>query len=351
MSETTRVSLQRADPASPAFITVDFVLVSGDSEIRFEIGPLNFLRDEGAQYRFTAEAIDYGNVDGEAVTLRLQRSTGIDVQPADVTAGVGGNAEFRVQAHGTNLEHRWQVDGPARARVTTALYGPLLRFERLEAADDGSTVQVLITGTNGAVTSRVARLTVTRRGPVVFEDTEFLDADWSLETLTVGRGGTASAGRRNTDGDPGAMRAVDIHVSEPDLNAPSAVYALQWQRLAVYDPRVQGAVLSVDYQEDLRRAAGSPEQSAALIARQGGQVYYAAAVGATETTWTRRTALSLSDQDFGPLGGAGPVRPIDFSATGTPIEFGFLRANNAGAGTGALSTTGHIDNWSVTVWR
>jgi hypothetical protein len=344
------VRLWRSDDGGNQFTAIDAAVVVGSHRLDFTIGPLDYSRDHGAHFKCSWEAPGYSGYRGDPIRLEVQRLTGIDIEPADATSAIGGQAVFRVVAHGEDLAYSWQIDGAAQSHVPV-LDGPELRIDGLTADDDGSTVRVDIHGANGDAVSRIALLQVSKLDPVVFADSDFVDADWSLEVRTAGKGGSANGQQQASGGNLDRWHASGINVLAAAPDSPAAVYALHWRASAVYDPRSLGAAASIDYREDQRRDAGDGQQSSALLARQAGHVYFAAASAVEASAWTTQSANSMAAGDFELLFGTDPGRAIDLTASADAIEFGFLRACNVGAGMPAIAAIAGIDNWSVTIWR
>jgi hypothetical protein len=187
---------------------------------------------------------------------------------------------------------------------------------------------------------------------VVFTDSTFSDASWTVTTYIDGNGGTVSAVQVAAGGNPGPHRSVTLQVNAGPPGARSDVFSFHWAGGAVYDPTVSGSIASVDYAEDYL----GPGQATGLVVRQDGNVYYASPsyqVTTPSTTWTHITHAGMAASDFvllAPDLTTSSQHP-DFSATGKPIEFGFLRANSTGVGAAGYTTTVGIDNWLVTVRR
>lgn len=93
-----------------------------------------------------------------------------------------------------------------------------------------------------------------------------------------------------------------------------------------------------------------------MLIEQEGRIFVAmlgSASAFSHSDW-RTANASLQAADFQQLSGtscaAGHMCP-DFSASGGPLRFGYLRGINRSAGAGALELTHGIDNWRVTVHR
>lgn len=187
----------------------------------------------------------------------------------------------------------------------------------------------------------------------VVRDGDFADADWELlvysfkSTLGAQPGGTVDASQQS-GGNPGTMRRVVNHIAPaPSQTEYSSTWGVHLKKGFTYDPSVQGAIATIDYSEDARKITSG--QLTGLAIRQAGKVYYTQADIFTNPAWTRVEQLAIVPGNFAEITAAGPVqgsRP-DFSASGGPLEVGFIRANSNGNGGGAYSVTGDIDNWEV----
>jgi hypothetical protein len=92
-----------------------------------------------------------------------------------------------------------------------------------------------------------------------------------------------------------------------------------------------------------------------MVLRQGGNVYFANPTYQvpSATGWTKLSKQGLAAPDFvllAPDLSQTPQRP-DFSATGSPIEFGFLRGLTSGIGCCGAGGSLGVDNWTVVVHR
>src|SRR5262249_55714009 len=154
---------------------------------------------------------------------------------------------------------------------------------------------------------------------VTFFDGEFAPADWQLETVTSGGGGTVSVAQQTTGGDPGAFRQVTDNVgSGPDY---SIIDGYHWRVGATYDPSTQGAISTIDYSEDaILFSGGGDGEGSGVAIKQAGVIYYAGYHVTPESTWTHHAYAGLTADDFA----QGGNRP-DFSSNGAPIQFGFIR--------------------------
>jgi len=180
---------------------------------------------------------------------------------------------------------------------------------------------------------------------VTFSDTEFAVADWGFETIVSGPGGT-SVPSQVTGGNPGFARQL---VNTVNAGGGATIFGLSRYGTTNgtrYVPATDGAIASVDWSIDSRwlSGLGGQGQSITLGAKQGQVVYYADYdITGSSGAWTGHGALSLVAGDFQPRSAGAP---IDFSATGAPLRFGFIVGNS---GDGAYDNTVVYDNFSVTI--
>lgn len=189
----------------------------------------------------------------------------------------------------------------------------------------------------------------------VVHDGDFADADWEVIVSSFKSSGGAQPGgsvdaNQQSGGNPGTMRRVVNHIARaPSATEYSSTWGVHLKKGFTYDPSVQGAIATIDYSEDARRVTSG--QLTGLAVRQAGKVYYTQADVFTNPAWTRVEQLAIVPGNFAEITADGPVqgsRP-DFSASGGPLEVGFIRANSNGNGGGAYSVTGDIDNWEVRI--
>jgi hypothetical protein len=182
-----------------------------------------------------------------------------------------------------------------------------------------------------------------------FSDNTFNDSDWTIADHTVGAGGTSNASQLLSGGNPNAYRRITTVLN----SGPSErrIFSFNFNSTAIYDPSVSGAIDSIDYSEDAKIFSGA--QTIALALRQGGNIFNYSLVNTfVGTSWTSMNATGLIATNFiqAVPGGFDPTLNPDFSATGSIIEFGFMRGRGTPNGPGPGATAiGGIDNWNVTV--
>ncbi|MED5622165.1 immunoglobulin domain-containing protein [Ideonella sp. BN130291] len=126
--------------------------------------PATTLADSGAHFQVrVTNAV--GSVLSNSVTLTVTppvlAAPQITTQPADRTAAVGDTTSFIVLATGSPAPtYQWQRNGSPIAGATSASY----TTPTLVAGDNGATYSVVVSNSQGSVTSRSATLTVTNDG-------------------------------------------------------------------------------------------------------------------------------------------------------------------------------------------
>ncbi len=180
---------------------------------------------------------------------------------------------------------------------------------------------------------------------VVFHDGDFRLDNWMVETIVHNNAGTISTTRPASGGNTGSYQRDQINVGEAthadDINWIQEYF---WNTKAIYDPSRQGVLLSIDYAEDVAVFRAHDNLRAGLAIRQDGKIYELKFYPGTSSSWSTREFLHLTHVDFGSAGS----HP-DFSTTGSPIQFGFVRWLGSRVGGTAVSGEVGIDNWTVTI--
>ncbi|MBX9608887.1 MAG: hypothetical protein K2Y51_21905 [Gammaproteobacteria bacterium] len=180
-----------------------------------------------------------------------------------------------------------------------------------------------------------------------FADGSFAD-DWS--SIVVGTG-TSVATRVTSGGNPNSYFSI-TNVTDPG----EFVYGIYLKTTAVYTPSVEGAIASIDYDEDAKFfLGGGNRQAAGMALRQNGVVYILNTPAFTNSAdWgplmssvltpppLPLTFAGLDAEDFSTITDAS-LHP-DFSVNGGAITFGFFRANGS-----SNTRIAGIDNWFVRV--
>jgi hypothetical protein len=192
-----------------------------------------------------------------------------------------------------------------------------------------------------AIVCPTAQATVV--GQVVFSDTTYADADWTI----VNSFAAGFVGQVATGGDPGSYRQTELFVGE------DVPFVGQLNRNFVYDPSASGPVTGITYNFALETTNAEGAGYEPLL-EQNGKLYidFTTTGNASPNTWlTENRVLGLGD--FGeltisPLNALifNPASKPDFSTNGTTMEFGY--EVTAGGGGFFTSVTG-IDNDPITL--
>jgi hypothetical protein len=298
---------------------------------------------------------------GETVALPLAPSapdTGsftpaVLVIPSRVTVQAGDTVTFEaIAVFAPGAIYQWRRNGVNIVGATSATYS----LVGANLGDDGAQISVLVTASKGTATA-AALLQVSPLAPVVYQDGDFPQSNWSATLLTVdppASGSKYSVSRADTGGNPGAYRSVQYEV----VAGPSSINVAHSALTATYDAASLGGIYAIDFGADCSYSSPTPaETSAGLMLEQAGRRFATASTlcGA----WLDYFALQMTFDSMG----AGAFRQLDgpacaaneacpdFSATGAPIRFGLVSGARIATGERATTAAQGIDNWKVTVWR
>jgi lysophospholipase L1-like esterase len=176
---------------------------------------------------------------------------------------------------------------------------------------------------------------------------------WQYVAVQTGTGGTFSVSIAS-GGNPGNYLLTSTHIN----GNCGAIFGFGFRTDVVWDPSSQGAITRLNYSEDARLVVGfGGGQAIGPAIRQNGN-YYRLPGNATGTNmnWFTLSLSNLSSSQFIKVNPGGacnndsdPSSHPDFTASGGPIEFGFVRANSQIDGQGAYDIQAALDNFHVTV--
>jgi hypothetical protein len=208
-----------------------------------------------------------------------------------------------------------------------------------------------VTGTAGSVTASVdVTLDITRPPDqercVVFDAGSSWLQGWDDDYVpgrTSGTGLAYTVEERETGGNPGSFRHVTLTMGQN-----SGIWVQHRRENAVWRPATDGPVDRIVAEVDVRSVPPSPgEAISSFMLIQNETVYSTERVRVRDADgWVR---ASWNETDFVKFGtGPGGNQP-DFSAQGTPIQFGYLTGSSHT--TGAATATRHngADNWRTEV--
>ncbi len=281
----------------------------------------------------------------------------LGIDPPSVTAQVGSAVSFKAVVANGSGSYSWQwrrsEDGGATFVNIPGANASSYSLASVNLADDGAQFMALAWQGVSAALPATAHLAVSATPGIVFSDGQFLTSQWRAAPAIVAGYPTFAHSEEQVpaDGHPDAFRRMNVEVAPG-----SGVSNVSHLRLAsTYDPAVQGAIRVIDYAEDciqLDASAFTYVESGAFIEQLGRRYFSSRSpVQCSKAGWTRVTLDRLSDRDFehfdGPACGAGETCP-DFSASGAPMRFGYVKSTFGAPGDSAQHG---IDNWKITVWR
>lgn len=183
---------------------------------------------------------------------------------------------------------------------------------------------------------------------IVITDNDF-GPHWSSAHVSVGVGSDTFGGATNlaTGGNPDAYRrSSHLHGGSSPNDVLS--WFFNFDTSFVLDPSI-GPLNEVSFEFDgiiYSSLSGSAQFGPAI--RQGGRLFHfdPMASGFGHPVWTPYAFNSLTESHFAPSEPAFPTASVDFSSTGSPMEFGYWSLTGgfltASAETGA-------DNWRLEV--
>lgn len=185
---------------------------------------------------------------------------------------------------------------------------------------------------------------------VVFEDSEFLDTDWSAALIFDSTSGASfQANRVASGGFSGAYRET-----RHEFDSGSMIVA-HLDLDATYEPSSEGAISELWFEFDLiqRPASGYSVRYRPMLRQNG--VWYECDCGdlVWDPVWRGFSYLGLTEEDFVKqdifrTGEAAEFEHPDFSASGSVIEFGYKSHNSATSDDPQVRVTG-LDNWKATI--
>lgn len=270
------------------------------------------------------------------------------IEPPVRTVTVGERVTFtaRVFFATAPVRYQWRRNGVDIGGAHDSSY----TLAGANLGDDGAQFAVEVVAANGSATA-MATLQVSPYPAVVFEDGEFVAAEWSatVAPLPPQGGPTVTVLQSAGGGLPGAYRSIRYDMSA----GPSAASVFHLAAAARYEPSTLGAIYAIDFSVDCNKT-GAAEIDAGLLLEQGGR-RFAGALQACTIDWAipvARTSLRAADFRLldGPACAAGESCP-DFGAGAQALRFGVVTAAQVPAGQPAASFLQGVDNWRVSVWR
>jgi len=212
------------------------------------------------------------------------------------------------------------------------------------AIQDGESCELVWDEGSGDVTFDMTARFESGLNTVVIED-DFEGggacADWT--SVVVGNGTfVGTDGCEAAGGDPSGYRTMTHEITNV-----GGVVVSHWYEGGSYDPSVGGAIQQIVYSESriiTQPAFVGGAVGSSFRIRQGGTDFTYTFGSFTDTAWATNSVI-LTPTHFTPA--PGP----DFSASGSEIQFGYVRSNS-NTTDGSTSTSVHgIDNWRVVIYQ
>ncbi len=200
------------------------------------------------------------------------------------------------------------------------------------------------------ILASVVGLPVAALAQASVSDTTFADANWSLTVFQGGGGGVVTAGQTTVGSD--FIRSVSDALNNNSILSSASIYTP-----FTYNPGASGQITSLSYSENAICLNGcfGQGQSTGPALSQGGVLYAynGSLITGPSTSFHNLSLSGLTSADFARLiNSASPTvfldntQHPDFSGSGAPIQFGFLRANSA---TGPYTLVAGINDWAITI--
>lgn len=178
---------------------------------------------------------------------------------------------------------------------------------------------------------------------LVVSDGDFAPADWSFTPYPYGTfGGGGSASQDLVNGNPGSARRVMNDYGPSN----SGSYNASFYEAMSYNPSVGGPLTDLSFSIDSRYA--DDLNALGFVVRQNSSAWGIGYWINTSSWATYAITPVASDFFLNPFDIPTPGQPTlpDFSATGSPITFGFYTGNGSAGGFGG-TRTGLFDNFQV----
>jgi hypothetical protein len=179
---------------------------------------------------------------------------------------------------------------------------------------------------------------------IVVSDGTFADNDWTLVARPYGPGGGSGTGTQvllDGAGDNGAARQTTNFAGPND----SGSYNASIYTAFTYSPAASGPLSALSISFDSRWVDGLVSLGA--VVEQNGLIWMAG-YALNTFSWQTYTFTTAGESWFmiNPSGGVLGTGP-DFSASGSPMRFGFWTGNGTGPGGIQYTRTALVDNFVV----
>lgn len=181
-------------------------------------------------------------------------------------------------------------------------------------------------------------------GQVTFQDGDFVDATWVVDT--IGTGSVVGAQVVGV-GNPGKARQVTNVLGDGSNTLIRGFHRFGTTQATTYEPLTQGPIASLEYALDYFPVGGpTGGQGVAFGLRQGQVTYFASSLAIGNTSAWQTHAASLTASDFARMDGLAGVPNF---VNGARIRFGFMTYNSWNGTSTGFETVALYDNFSVRV--
>lgn len=194
---------------------------------------------------------------------------------------------------------------------------------------------------------------------IIMSDSAFISDNWTVHELST-FGASQISAQVSVGGNPGSYRFMEHFLPEPDSSGMLCeIEVVHIYAIESYNPGTQGAIISIDYSEDIK-LLNLPWTYAfitsMLVCEQDGKLYYALPFVQiiADTTWTTQSVTNLTASSFRAFDESRD-KP-NFTFFGSPIRFGYYRAssrfrNSPVPDIPMLMIMHGIDNWKVKIYN
>lgn len=211
--------------------------------------------------------------------------------------------------------------------------------------------QLILLGFAGATISSQAATTVFADGNFNTVWNTVTPTNGTIADLDAGGGGSQTTTVTINGGNPNAFLNILLSIGSGER----VVSSFSWRDDFTIDPAVVGGITNIGYSFDAKRGDATNSgnaQAFGMAIRQNG-IHYYNYKSSILTTWNNYADSSFTPAELTVYGGqvdeaaAGGFEVPDFSATGAPITFGYMRYNSTLSS--SVFVNGEMDNYEVTV--
>ena len=189
-------------------------------------------------------------------------------------------------------------------------------------------------------------------GTIIFSDTLFNNSNWTASIIadnTLG-GATVEFGQIDTGGNPGAYRRSKIAWTGGPGQTATVQHLLSG---AIYNPSVSGAVndITFSWSQNGKDTNGTvPGGYYGILLLQNGKIFISTPISNTSNTWFTQPGVTASQGSLFEFPSNYSSHP-DFSASGGPMQLGYIVQNSANLSSKPGTSVVDVDNWSAIIHK